>query len=55
MPAASQVQVHRKWIDKALAARPDLREPLVALLDQAASADPADAIAKMIGATPIAF
>jgi hypothetical protein len=55
MPAASEVQVHGKWIDNALAARPDLLEPLRTLLDQAAGVTPADAIAKFSTGTPEAF
>jgi hypothetical protein len=40
MPAASQVGVHERWLDRALAARPDLAEPLAALVRGAAGRDP---------------
>ena len=36
MPAASSVGVHERRLDRMLAARPDLREPLAALLAKAA-------------------
>lgn len=55
MPAASEVQVHGRWIDKALAARPDLLEPLLALLERAAGAEPADAVAAHAREAPEAF
>ena len=41
MPAASEAGSADKWLDRALAARPDLVEPLAAALDAAAGKDPA--------------
>jgi hypothetical protein len=40
MPSASEIGVHERWIDKAIAARPDLADPLAALLAVAADRDP---------------
>ena len=40
MPAASQAGSAEKWLDRALAARPDLVAPLAAVLDAAAGRDP---------------
>ena len=40
MPAASDAGSAEKWLDRALAARPDLVAPLAAVLDAAAGLDP---------------
>ena len=40
MPAASQAGSADKWLDRALAARSDLAEPLAAVLDAASGRDP---------------
>jgi choline dehydrogenase-like flavoprotein len=40
MPAASEADPKGKWLDRALAARPDLHETLTAVLDRAAGEDP---------------
>ena len=40
MPAASEAGSAEKWLDRALAARPDLVAPLAALLDEAAGGIP---------------
>jgi hypothetical protein len=40
MPAASEAGSAEKWLDRALAARPDLVAPLAAVLDAAAGRDP---------------
>jgi hypothetical protein len=40
MPSASQAGSAEKWLDRALAARPDLVAPLAAVLDAAAGRDP---------------
>ena len=40
MPAASEAGSAEKWLDRALAARPDLVEPLAAVLDAAAGGIP---------------
>ena len=40
MPAASEAGSVEKWLDRALEARPDLVEPLAAVLDAAAGRDP---------------
>ena len=49
MPAASEAGSAEKWLDRALAARPDLVEPLAAVLDAAAGKDP-DAEARRLHA-----
>jgi hypothetical protein len=55
MPAASEVQLHGRWIDKALAARPDLVEPTVTFLDRAAAVEPGQAIETFSRESPEAF
>lgn len=40
MPAASEADVHGRWVDRVLTARPDLAEPLLRVLDGAAGAEP---------------
>ena len=49
MPAASEAGSAEKWLDRALAARPDLVPPLAAVLDAAAGKDP-DAEARRLHA-----
>lgn len=44
MPAASEVGVPTKWIDRALGARPDLRTDLDRVLDRARGRDAAEAL-----------
>ncbi len=40
MPSASEVGVHERWLDRALAARPDLAAPLSSLVATATGRDP---------------
>jgi hypothetical protein len=40
LPSASQADVHGKWIDRVLNARPDLAPDLLALLEQGSGEDP---------------
>jgi hypothetical protein len=47
MPAASEVDVHVKWIDRALKARPDLVPVLIRVLDAAAGEEPAEALRRL--------
>ena len=49
MPAASEAGSAEKWLDRALAARPDLVAPLAAVLDSAAGKEP-DAEARRLHA-----
>ena len=44
MPSASAAGVAGRWLDEFLAARPELGEQLVRILDAAAARDPADVI-----------
>jgi hypothetical protein len=55
MPAASEVKVPEKWVDRVLAARPDLAPALVAVLDQAAGKDPAAEVKRLGTEEPDAF
>ena len=56
MPAASEAGSVEKWLERALAARPDLVAPLAAVLDAAAGRDPrprpADCTRKIRTAAP---
>jgi hypothetical protein len=52
MPSASEIGVQGKWIDKSLAARPDLLEPLLAFIDHAAASEPAAAVESFIATDP---
>ena len=47
MPAASAVDVHERRLDRILAARPDLAEPLRAILTEAAARSPEAAVARL--------
>jgi len=47
MPSASEAGVHERWLDRVLAARPDLEEPLVATVRAAAGRDPAVEIRRL--------
>lgn len=56
MPAASEVDVHGKWVDRVLAARPDLAGGLERALAAAAGAEDADAAVRRLNDTdPDAF
>src|SRR5678815_4764931 len=52
MPAASQAGSAEKWLDRALAARPDLVAPLAALLDEAAGRDPEAEVRRLHAENP---
>jgi len=47
MPSASQADVHGKWLDRVVAARPDILPDLVRVLDEAAGKDPAAEIRRL--------
>ena len=47
MPAASEAGVAGEWLDAVLAARPDLLEPLRAILASADGAAPAEAVERL--------
>ncbi len=55
MPAASEVKVHERWIDKALGARPDLEAGLLAMLDVAADREPAAELERLRTEEPAGF
>jgi choline dehydrogenase-like flavoprotein len=55
MPAASEVGAHEKWIDRALAARPDLESDLVAVLAEAVDRDPAEEVRRLHQQEPESF
>ena len=47
MPSASEIGVHERWVDRAIAARPDLAERLEAVLAVAAGRDPEAEVARL--------
>jgi hypothetical protein len=55
MPSASQADVAGQWLDAALAALPEVSAPLLALVDEASSEDPAAAIARLKANNPLGF
>ena len=55
MPAASQAGSAEKWLDRALAARPDLVAPLAALLEEAAGRDPEAEVRRLHAEDPDGF
>jgi hypothetical protein len=55
MPSASQADVAGRWLDQVLAARPDLAQPLGAVLDKARGPDPAAAVAELRATDAAAF
>jgi hypothetical protein len=55
MPAASEVRVHERWIDRALAARPDLEDELLATLEAAAGREPAAEVERLRTREPARF
>jgi choline dehydrogenase-like flavoprotein len=54
-PAASEVDVQGKWIDKAIAARPELGAALGRVLDAAAGADPDGEVRRLHAGDPDGF
>jgi hypothetical protein len=55
MPSASQADVASRWLDRVLAARPDLEQPLRRALEVARGRDPIEAIAGLRANDPAAF
>ena len=55
MPAASEAGSAEKWLDRALAARPDLVEPLAAVLKSAAGRDPREEARRLHAEDPDGF
>jgi hypothetical protein len=55
LPAPSAVEVEGRWLDRALAARPDLTEPLIAILARADGRDPAAEARRLRTEEPEAF
>ncbi len=55
MPAASAVDVAGEGLDRVLAARPDLRQPLARLLAAARGRDPAEVVAQLRADDPAGF
>jgi hypothetical protein len=55
LPSAGDAGVARRWVDRVLAARPDLDPPLRALLAAAAGADPEAEVARLRAEDPVAF
>jgi choline dehydrogenase-like flavoprotein len=55
MPSASEANAHEKWLDRVLAARPDLEPPLVALLGEAAGREAAEAVERLQAEDPAGF
>src|SRR5581483_11547343 len=47
MPAASQVDVHGKWLDRVLRVRPDLAPDLARVLAEARGRDPVAEVARL--------
>lgn len=55
MPSASEAGVTGKWLDEVFRVRPDFRPALLAVIERARDADPADAIAKLRSSDPAGF
>jgi hypothetical protein len=55
LPSASDAGVSRRWVDRVLAARPDLDAALRAVLAGAAGADPEAEVARLRAQEPVAF
>lgn len=55
MPAASEVDVPGKWMDRALRARPDLEPELLRVLDGGSQPDPENRLAQLRGDDPAAL
>lgn len=55
MPSASQAGAAGEWLDEVLAARPDLTEPLLALVGRVDGQDPATVIADLQANDPAGF
>jgi hypothetical protein len=55
MPSASGAGVAGEWLDAVLAARPDLAEPLLALVRRVDGQDPAAVVADLAAGDPGAF
>lgn len=55
MPAASEVKVHEKWIDRAVDARPDLQADLLCVIEAAAGREPAVELVRLREQEPASF
>jgi hypothetical protein len=55
MPAASQVDVHGKWVDRVLRVRPDLVDVLSRVLGEARGRDPVTEVARLQQDDPDGF
>ena len=55
LPAPTSIDVHGRWLDRALDARPDLAEPLRAILAAATGADAAAEARRLRADDPDAF
>jgi hypothetical protein len=55
LPAPSAIDAHGRWLDRALAARPDLQAPLAAILAAAAGRDAAAEARRLHAEEPEAF
>ena len=53
LPSASEANVHGKWVDRVLAVRPDLAEPLVVALSE--GGEPREALERWRSDAPAAF
>jgi hypothetical protein len=55
MPSASEAGAAGEWLDAVLTARPDLGEPLLALVERVGDGDPATSIANLQANDPDGF
>jgi hypothetical protein len=55
MPAASQAGVHARWLDRLLAARPELGAELQTLLTSVQGHDPSEVVRDWIDRDPVAL
>ena len=55
LPTPTSIDVHGRWLNRALEARPDLAAPLAALLAGAAGVDPAAEAERLHADDPAAF
>ncbi len=55
MPSASQAGAAGRWLDAVLESRPDLAEPLLALMRRLEGSDPREAVADLQTHDPAAF
>ena len=55
MPSASDAGATGKWLDEVLRVRPDFGPPLLAMVEQARGADPADVLDRLRSSDPAGF